>query len=285
MKPAAFDYAAPATLAEAIGLLAAHGDEAKLLAGGQSLVPAMNFRLARPGMLIDLNGVAGLDFLRETPGALHIGALTRHARFHRPVCDGPLGRLLARVVANIAHYPIRQRGTFGGSLCHADPASEWCLVAATLDAVMVVQGPEGAREIAAADFFRGTFTTALAPDEILTEVRLPRLAEGWGTGFCEFSRRKGDFALAMALAAIRIEGGRIAEARLGLGAVADHARRMPEVEAVLVGQPATAETFARAAAAARDNVDPSADIHGSAEYRRDLAGTMVARALAEAAAA
>ncbi|PZQ97668.1 MAG: hypothetical protein DI533_10860 [Cereibacter sphaeroides] len=284
MKPAAFHYEAPATLAEALRLIRENADDGKILAGGQSLVPAMNFRLARPGVLVDINGVKEIDFLRETENELIIGALTRHAAFHKPVCGGPLGVMMAKVVRNIAHYPIRQRGTFGGSLCHADPASEWCLLAATLGATMVIQNQDGAREVPAAEYFRGTFTTAVGADEILAEIRLPKFAPGWGTGFYEFSRRKGDFALAMSLAALRIEGGVIREARLGLGAVADHGKRLVELEAELVGKEPTRETFVNIGQRAKGMVNPSGDIHGSAEYRRDLAGTVIERALTEAAA-
>ncbi|PZQ48210.1 MAG: molybdopterin dehydrogenase [Rhodovulum sulfidophilum] len=284
MKPAVFKYLKVADLAEARAALAEHGLDGKILAGGQSLVPSMNFRLARPEVLIDINGVAEIQGLAAEPGALVIGAVTRHAAFHAPVSDDPLGHMLADVVRHIAHYPIRQRGTFGGSLSHADPASEWCLVATTLGAEMEIHGPSGARRVPAAEFFRGTFVTAVQPDELLVRVRLPRLAAGWRTGFYEFSRRKGDFALAMALAALRVEGGVIREARLGLGGLAGTALRMREVEAALVGQPASATVFTEAAARVRDTVDPLSDIHGSAAYRRELSATVTRRALAAAAA-
>ncbi|ODN72324.1 FAD binding domain-containing protein [Methylobrevis pamukkalensis] len=285
MKPAAFAYLAPTTLAEALEMIDRIGDDGKILAGGQSLVPAMNFRLARPGTLVDINGVAGLSGISgDSARGISIGALTRHAAFHTPPFSGPLADLLAKVVRNIAHYPIRQRGTFGGSLSHADPASEWCLVTATLGATLHIASLTGTREVAAADFFRGTFTTALQPSEILVRIDLPPLGAGWGTGFYEFSRRKGDFALAMALTALRIEGGTIREARLGVGGVADRALRLAKTEAFLVGQPAHAETFAAAAAMAQDSIDVSEDIHAGADYRRDLLGTVIRRALAEAAA-
>src|SRR6266853_1064810 len=254
MKPAAFDYFRPASVSEALALLAKYKDDCKILAGGQSLVPAMNFRLARPAILIDINELAELDYVRAGEGGLHIGALTRHAVFHRHVVDSPLGALLSKVARHIAHYPIRQRGTFAGSLAHADPASEWCLVATTLDAAVVAKSARGERVIAVGDFFHGTFSTDLAADELLAEVLLPAMAQGWQTGFYEFSRRAGDFALGMALAALRIEAGLICEARLGIGGVSDRAIR------------------------------PIADIHASPEYRRDLVAASVKRALAEAAA-
>jgi carbon-monoxide dehydrogenase medium subunit len=284
VKPAAFDYFRPASLSEALVLLAKHKDDCKILAGGQSLVPAMNFRLARPGVLIDINDLGELDYIRADDRELHIGALTRHAAFHRRVVDGPLGALLSRVAGHIAHYPIRQRGTFAGSLAHADPASEWCLVATTLDATVVAKSPRGERAIAIGDFFNGTFSTDLEPDELLAEVRLPALTQGWRTGFYEFSRRAGDFALGMALAALSIEGGIVKEARLGVGGVSDRAIRLDRLEGALVGQPASPDIIEAVAREAWTSVSPVGDIHASPEYRRDLIATAVKRALSEAAA-
>lgn len=284
MKPAAFDYFRPANLSEALALLAKHKDGCKILAGGQSLVPAMNFRLARPGILIDINDLGELDYIRADDRGLHIGALTRHAAFHRRVVDGPLGALLSRVAGHIAHYPIRQRGTFAGSLAHADPASEWCLVATTLDAAIVAKSTRGDRIIAVGDFFNGTFATDLEPDELLVEVRLPAIAQGWRTGFYEFSRRAGDFALGMALAALRIEGSIVSEARLGVGGVSDRAIRLHRLEGALVGRPASPELIETIAREAWASVSPIGDIHASPEYRRDLIATAVKRALTEAAA-
>lgn len=282
MKPAEFDYHRPDTLAAAMQLLAEHGDFGKIVAGGQSLVPSMNFRLARPETLIDINDIPEIQGIREEGDTLVIGAVTRHAAFHKPVCDGATGRMLATVEQNISHYPIRQRGTFGGSLSHADPASEWCLVVMTFGADMEIEGQEGARRVPAAEFFKGTFVTAIGADELLIRVRLPKLPEGWGTGFYEFSRRRGDFALAMGLAGLRVKAGRIAEARLGVGAVASHGLRLETLEQRLVGQPATVETAKAVAAEVPGLVDPSSDIHGSAEYRRELSGTVVKRALVAA---
>jgi len=283
MKPASFDYFCPASLSEALTMLADNKGDCKILAGGQSLVPAMNFRLARPAILIDINNLAELAFVRADHRGVVIGALTRHAIFHKPVADSPMGHLLTKVVKNIAHYPIRQRGTFGGSLSHADPASEWCLVTRTLGADIVLKSVRGTRVVPAADFFHGTFRTALEEDEILTEIRFPAMPQGWASGFCEFARRKGDFALAMSLAALRIEGGVVREARVGAGAVAERPLRLQDLEHALAGKPATVETFARVAEMSRDLVDPPADIHGSSEYRRDLLVAMIKRALAEAA--
>jgi len=205
VKPAPFAYHRPISLDDAVRLLAELApQDGRVLAGGQSLVPIMAFRLARPAHLIDINAVAGLDRLAVRDGALHIGARVRHADFHRPVGEDPLGRMLAAVVRHIAHYPIRLRGTFCGSLAHADPAAEWCVVAATLDAELVAVSAAGERRIGARDFFRGAMETALAPEELLTEARLPMLPDGTRFGFAEFSRRAGDYALAMALAALII---------------------------------------------------------------------------------
>ncbi len=284
MKAAAFDYLRPADLGEALALLATHKDDCKILAGGQSLVPAMNFRLARPALLIDINDLNELDYLRPDADQLKIGALTRHAAFHRPVVEGPLGTLLAKVVRHIAHYPIRQRGTFAGSLAHADPASEWCLVATTLRAGMVAKSVRGERVIAASDFFHGTFTTALEPDEILAEIRLPMMTPDWRVGFYEFSRRASDFALGMAVAAARVEDGTIREARLGVGGVADRAIRLGALEDQLAGKPASSDVIDDIAREARGMIEPSGDIHASPEYRRDLIATSIKRALTEALA-
>ena len=284
MKPAPFDYHAPRTVAEAIELLAAHGDDAKVLAGGQSLVPAMNFRLARPAVLVDINRIGELDFCSTGGGALRIGALTRHVRFERPVTEGALGALLADVMHYVAHLPIRVRGTFAGSLAHADPAAEWCTVATTLDAEIRARGPAGERSIGAADFFRSILTTSLRPDELITEVRLPMLGPDWRFGFVEFSRRAGDFALSMALTVLRIDGERIAEARVGVGGAGDRPLRITQAEQALAGAVPDREALAEAAAMAAASVDPFDDLHASAAYRRDLVRVMTRRALERALA-
>ena len=284
MKPAPFTHHLPGTVDEAASLLAAHASEdARILAGGQSLVPTMAFRLARPAHLIDINRVSDLGTVAVREDALGIGALARHADFHRPVANGPLGALLSAVVRHIGHYPIRMRGTFCGSLAHADPASEWCLVAATLDARLVARSARGEREIAAKSFFEWAMVTALADDELLLRADLPLLAPDTRWGFCEFARRAGDFALAMALAVYRLEEGAIVEPRVGVGGVEACPRRIPEGEAVLAGGAPGPALFRAAAAAVADAVDATADVHASAEYRSELAGVMVERALADAA--
>jgi len=280
MKPAPFQYHAPTTIDEAVRTLAeVAGEDGRVLAGGQSLVPIMAFRLARPGHLVDINGVATLRRLAVDGDRLSIGACVRHAAFHKPVVDGPLGRVLATVVRHIAHYPIRTRGTFCGSIAHADPASEWCAVAAALDADMIARRAGGTRTIPAQEFFRGIMTTALDEDEILVEVRLPILPADTRFGFYEFNRRAGDFALAMALAVYRVEDGRIVEPRLAVGGAETHARRIAEAEQVLVRRAPVADSFVAAAEQAAATIDPMEDAQTSAEYRRDLARTVTRRAL------
>jgi len=285
VKPAPFVYHAPKTLEQAVAILAEVAPEdGRVLAGGQSLVPTMAFRLARPAHLVDINPVAGLDRLAVENDTLLIGACVRHAAFHRPVTAGPLGDLLAYVVRHIAHYPIRTRGTFCGSLAHADPASEWCLVAATLGGEIAARSARGTRRIAAIDFFQGLMATTLEEDELLEQARLPVLAPELRWGFYEFSRRAGDYALAMALTTFRLEDGLIVGPRLGLGGVEASPRRIPEAEAVLAGKPPEIGIFREAAEAAAEAIDPLEDIQAGAEYRRDLVRAVARRALERAAA-
>lgn len=284
MKPAPFTRLVPTSVEDAVAALAEYAPrEGRILAGGQSLVPIMAFRMARPAYLIDINEVAGLDRLDERNGRLTIGARVRHAAFHRPVASGPLGRLLSSVVRSIAHYPIRMRGTFCGSLAHADPASEWCLVAATLDAEMVVQSIRGTRVVAARDFFAGIMSTSLAEDELLTEARLPLLPDATRFGFNEFSRRAGDYAMAAALAVYDVADGVIVNARVGIGGAEDRPRRITEAETALNGRAPDAQAFRAAAQAAADAIDPLEDIQTTAEYRRDLVRAVTRRALEHSA--
>jgi carbon-monoxide dehydrogenase medium subunit len=286
MKPAPFQYHAPATLAETLDLLAKHAkDDGRVLAGGQSLVPTMAFRLARPKHLVDINGVSELNTLRIEDGRLHIGAGVRHSAFEKPVEDGPLGRLLASVVRHIAHHPIRARGTFCGSIAHADPASEWCAVAAALDAEMVIDSKRGGpRTIPAKDFFKGIMSTALNDGELLREVSLPILPNDTRTGFAEFSRRAGDYAVAMAVATFELKNGMMSDMRIAVGGAEAAPRRIHEAERHLIGRPPNLGTFQAAAHAARYAVDPLDDPSVSADYRRGIVHTMVCRALEAAAA-
>lgn len=283
MKPAPFVYHAPKTLGDALANLAEFGpQDGRVLAGGQSLIPMMAFRMARPAHLIDINTVAGLDRLAVEGDMLSVGACVRHAAFHRPVVEGPTGTLLSRVVRDIAHYPIRLRGTFCGSLAHADPASEWCLAAVTLGAEIIAMSRCGRRVMAADDFFEGMMATALAEDELLLEARLPLLSPETHFGFYEFSRRAGDYALAMALVTFRLQDGVIVAPRIGIGGAEARPRRMAAAEAVLAGRRPDTESFRAAAEAAADAVEPMEDIHADAEFRFDLVRAVTRRALERA---
>ena len=279
MKPASFEYRAPASAAETAQILAEVGDDGKILAGGQTLVAAMNFRMARPSVLIDINRAADLDYVQVENDTLKIGALTRHVAFERPLADGPLAQLLPFVAHHIAHLPIRMRGTFAGSLSHADPAAEWCLVARTLGAEMVALNATGERTIAAEDFFVSILTTDLADDEVLAEIRLPVLDDSWQVGFAEFARRAGDFALAMGLAAIQLADGKIVAAKVGAGATEDRPIRIAAAEQTLIGETPSPALVEAAADIAAKSVDPTSDLHASADYRRDLVRAMTQRAL------
>jgi carbon-monoxide dehydrogenase medium subunit len=280
MKPAPFIRHTPKTLDEAVKILAEVApQDGRVLAGGQSLVPIMAFRLAKPTHLVDINEVAGLDKIASDGKTLSIGACVRHAAFHKSVTGNPLGKLLSAVARHIAHYPIRMRGTFCGSLAHADPSSEWCLVAATLDATLVARSARGERLIAAKQFFSGIMSTALAEDELLVEARLPLLANDARFGFNEFSRRAGDFAMAAALVTYALQSGKIANARVGLGGAEPSPRRITEAEAALNGQAPGDKAFRAAAEAAAKIIDPLEDHQTNAEYRRDLVRAVVRRAL------
>ncbi|MGH6725052.1 MAG: FAD binding domain-containing protein [Pseudolabrys sp.] len=280
MKPAPFIRHVPRTLDEALKILTEVApQDGRVLAGGQSLVPIMAFRLAKPAHLVDINEVVGLDKITSDGKILTIGACVRHAAFHRPVTDNPLGKLLAHVARHIAHYPIRMRGTFCGSLAHADPASEWCLVAATLDATIVAKSTRGERAIAAKDFFQGIMATALDENELLAEVRLPLLAPDAKFGFNEFSRRAGDFAMSAALVTYRLQAGKMVDTRVGVGGAEAKPRRMREAEAALNGQSPGDKILRAAAEAAATAIDALEDHQTNAEYRRDLVRAVVRRAL------
>jgi len=282
MKPAAFEYVRPATVADAVAALAAYDGEAKVIAGGQSLVPVMNFRLLAPAALVDINGIAGLDFIAETAeGGLRIGALVRHHRLMTAAAVRARFPVLAEAMRHVAHLAIRNRGTIGGSLSHADPAAELPMMTVLLDATLRVAGPNGMREVAAADFFTGALATVLAKDELLTEVVLPPLARaGWA--FHEFAQRAGDYALAAVGVTLTTIDGRAADVRLAVTGVGEKPLRMAAAEAALNGHPLDAERIATAVATVRAAVTPSDDLHGSAGYRRHLVGGLVGRALQDA---
>jgi len=284
MKLPAFDYACPTTLAEAVTLLAAHDGDAKVLAGGQSLVPMLAFRVASPSLLVDLRKLSGLDEIRIDASGVRLGALVR---WRDILDDARLARahpLLVAAIRHVAHYQIRNRGTVGGSVAHADPAAEMPGIAVACDAELAVTGKGGARVIPAQEFFVSALTTTLTPDEIITEIRLPAWPAGRRFGFEEFALRRGDFAIAAAAVFYDPDAaGRAANAHVGVIGVGDRPTRLAPVEAVLNGARIDADTIARAAAATSAAVTPQADIHASAAYRRSLVGTMVERALLAAA--
>lgn len=283
MKPRSFDYHAPTSLEETLQFLAADPDDSKVLAGGQSLVPMMNFRLASPARLIDINRVPGLTGIETVGDRVVISTRTRHIQVQNNSLSGPLGSLLRRAAAYVGHLPIRTRGTFGGSIAHCDAASEWCLVTSLLDAEMTaVSQARGERTIAAADFFQSIFTTALEPDELLLKVSLPALDDTWHTGISEFARRAGDFGIVATTAAVSVVDGAIREARVSIGGVGEVPFRSAAAERILVGRPLTDEALTSAAEAAADEVDPPSDTHGDAAYRRDLVRALLPRTLATA---
>ena len=283
MKPPPFAYVAATSVAEAVAALAAHDGEAKVIAGGQSLMPMLNFRLLAPAALVDINGIAELDFIAATDdGGLKIGALTRHATLMTAPEVAAGYPVLAEAMRHVAHLAIRNRGTIGGSLSHADPAAELPMMAVLLDAALTLEGPGGSRTVAAADFFDGALTTVLAEDELLTAVTLPPLPPGHGWGFHEFAQRAGDFALAAAAATMTAHDGKAANVRLAVMGVGENPSRIADAEAALNGKPVDDAAIAAAVAAVRGAVDPPEDLHGSADYRRHLVGGMVERALRDA---
>jgi len=283
MKPAPFDYADPRSVEDAVALLRQHGADAKILAGGQSLVPLLNMRLARPAVIVDVGKLRDLDYIREDGDALVIGALTTQRSVERSELVAREQPLLAAATRYIAHPQIRNRGTFGGSIAHADPAAECPALAVALDMQITAVGPGGSRVISAADFFVTYLTTSLAQDEILTEVRVPKLTPGAGWSIQEMARRHGDFAIAGAICTLTLEHGRCTEARIVLFGVGAVPVRAPEAEQTLIGQEPNAALFDEAGARASAEIsEPLSDIHGSSEFRRHLAGVMTQRALTEA---
>ena len=284
MKPAAFEYRRATSVEEAIDQLTEFGDDAKLLAGGQSLVPMMNFRLVRPSALVDVVRVPDLRYVEPRDGGgLRIGALTPH-RWVEEMEDPELLEgfsVLKQAARWVGHYPIRTLGTFGGSIAHADPSAEWCMLAALMDAEVVARGPDGERTIPASEFFQGFFMTALEPDEMVVEVRFPEPAPR--ASLHEFARRAGDYGIVAAAVALDLDGGRCRSARVVLGGVADTPLRIPEAERVLEGADVGQEAFEEAGREAAKIIDPPSDVQGTAEYRRDLSAVLIRRALVEAA--
>ena len=285
MKPAKFDYYAPTTRHEVLELLGQHGYDAKVLAGGQSLMPMMNLRLARPAVVVDINRVDGLSGIARDGGGLTIGAMTRQRQIERSSEVSERFPVISAAIPHIAHFQIRNRGTIGGSLAHSDPAAEIPALCVALDSEITAASSSGERTIAAGDFAQGVLTTALEPEELLTQVRLPALdGDGeWRWGFREVCRRGGDFALVGAIALLRVGGGQVCqEARITMFAVGDGPMRMSEAEASLLGKVVDADARAEAAALVSAAVDPGSDIHASAEYRKEVSGVMARRALEDA---
>ncbi len=283
MKPAPFRYHSAKSIRDAVRILSEIAPlEGRIIAGGQSLIPTMALRMAQPQHLLDINGIDELRHIREAGDYLAVGACVRHAAFEKPVSNNPIGAVLSGVVPYIAHYPIRTRGTFCGSLALADPASEWCCVAATLDATLIAESAGGRREIAAADFFEGIMATSLEPDELLVEARLPLLAPGTRSGFQEFSRRHGDFAIGMSLVVLRLAGDVIEDIRIGTGADEASARRIRNAEAILLGQKPSEQLLAAASREVADSIVPLEDDMTSGGYRRELIETLTFRALQQA---
>jgi carbon-monoxide dehydrogenase medium subunit len=283
MKLPDFAYEAPTTLAEAVGLLAEHQDEASVLAGGQSLIPLLALRLARPAVLVDINGLSELSGVSVTDGQVAVGAMTREYVAEESEAVAGTVPLLAAALPLIGHDAIRSRGTIGGSLAHADPAAELPAVARALDAEFVVRSRSGERVIPAAEWFEGYLATARRPDEILVEVRFPAARPGTGAAFQEVARRHGDFAMVGVAASLTLTDGTISDARLAFSGIADVPVRAVEAEAFLLGQEPSAQVFEEAARRATADIDPPADLHGSAEYRKKVAATLVRRGLRAAA--
>ena len=284
MKSPAFDYARPTTLAEAVSLLTSREGEAKVLAGGQSLVPMLAFRLAAPTLLVDLNRLSELRYIRIEDDGVRLGAMVRWRQIEDDVRLASAHPLLVAALKHVAHYQVRNRGTIGGSLAHADPAAELPGIVVTCEAEITAIGAAGRRLIRAGDFFLGPLTTALKPEEIIVELHLPPWPAQRRWGFEEFSRRRGDFALAAAaLYYDTLPDGTAGNSHVGVMGVGDRPQRLAQVEAMLNGRVIDGDTIAEAERAAAATVNPSDDIHASAAYRRALIGTMVERALRRAA--
>jgi aerobic carbon-monoxide dehydrogenase medium subunit len=282
VKPAAFDYVRPDNLEEAASLLARGGGEAKILAGGQSLVPLLNFRMLRPAILIDINRVSELAYLREEGTGLRIGALTRHHTLETSPSVKARFPVLAEAMTHVAHLAVRNRGTIGGSLSHADPAAELPMMAMLLDAEIHTRSATETRVRAADEFFLGPLTSALEEDEIVTEIVLPGLPPGTGWAFEEFAQRSGDFAIAAVGTTLSLAYGKIAEARLALTGVDETPVRLRDIEVGLVGERLSDDLIADVARQARAAVHPNSDLKASADYRHHLVAALTKRALATA---
>jgi carbon-monoxide dehydrogenase medium subunit len=285
MKPSSFEYHAPTTIDEAVALLAANGPDARVLAGGQTLIPMMNFRLAAPPVLVDLNRIASLAYIKDEKDFISIGAMTRQRAIEfSAVVAGKLP-LLHQAIKLVGHLPTRSRGTIGGSIANADPAAELPMVLQALDGEVVVRGPSGQRTIAASELFRDAMTTSIATDEILVEVRLPVMPAGSGCAIEEFARRHGDFAIAAIAVVILRDGAGSAKARIATAGISSHSMRLTAAEKILEQQGLGESAIVQAAKVAADSVEPMTDGHASAAYRRQLTQALTERAVRRAAAA
>ncbi len=282
MIPAQFEYLAPTTVEEALSALAQHGDDAKIMAGGQSLLPVMRMRLNAPDYVIDLGGIDSLRGIREEGDTIVVGAMTRHVDVGNDPLLAEHAALISRAVVHLADPQVRHRGTFGGALAHADPAGDLGGPALALGAQFVVTGPGGSRTVAADDFFEDLFTTAVGDDEILTEVRIPKHT-GWGAHYEKFVRVAHQWSIVAVGATVRMDGGTIAEARIGLTNMGSTPLRARAVEDALVGQPATEDAVGEAAQSAAEGTNPPSDLNGDADYRRHLATVLTRRAVLAAA--
>jgi len=282
MKPPAFEYVVADSVDAAVAALAAAGGDAKVLAGGQSLVPMLNFRLLRPAILVDINRIPGLAFIEEGEAEIRVGALTRHHQLETSPVIAKHFPVLSDAMTHVAHLAIRNRGTIGGSLSHADPAAELPMLALLLDATLTMASPSGRRTVAAKDFFLGALSADLAPDELVTEIVFPRLPAGSGWGFEEVARRHGDFALAAVAATVTVSDGTIAQARIAMTGVDETPKRAGEAEAMLTGRTLDAALLDDVIDAVRGGVTPNTDLHASSDYRRHLVGVLAGRAVSAA---
>jgi len=282
MKPPVFEYHAPASVDEAIALLTRYGGEGKILAGGQSLMPLLNFRLSRPAAIVDLNGIASLAYVREDDGMIRFGAMTRQRTIEFSDVVKRRLPLLTEATLLVGHLPIRTRGTIGGSIAHADPSAEYPAVLTALDGTVVVRGPRGERTLSPTELFQTYLTTSLGPEDILVEVRLPVMAPGAGFAFEEFSRRHGDFAIVGVAAVLVGDGHRCTTARLATAGAGPTPVRLRSAEEILERDGLGEAAIDAAAARAAELVEPDGDIHASAAYRRNLTRVLTGRALRRA---
>ena len=283
MFPANFEYRCPTSIAEALGLLNEHGENAKLLAGGQSLIPILKLRLAEPQLLVDIGRLAELRGIRETDGSIQIGSLVRHVEIERSELLARVCPLLPETAAEIGDVQVRNRGTLGGSLAHADPAGDFPAAALALEARLTASSIDGQRSIAAQDFFTGLMMTALRPNEILTSIEIPKAGPRTGSAYAKLHQQASGFAIVGVASLVRLDaGGKVEEVRVGITGVADRPYRARGVEEKLRGKVAGSEEIREAAALAADGVEPMSDIHASEDYRRDLAAVFTVRSLLKA---